>query len=81
MLVQSQSMHRPWIWLCLAATVLMRATPVFAQAPPPLDDFVALASKDEKVSEAAAARLTRVWKDSYAAMVIDLARFFRPAPR
>lgn len=79
MLVQSQSMHRPWIWLCLAATVLMRATPVFAQAPPPLDDFVALASKDEKVSEAAAARLTRVWKDSYAAMVIDLARFFRPA--
>ncbi len=50
-----------------------------ALAQPPLEDFVALASKDEKVSEAAAARLSPVWKDAYAAMVIDLARFFRPA--
>ncbi|MEO5762025.1 MAG: DUF3179 domain-containing protein [Vicinamibacteria bacterium] len=49
-----------------------------AQTAPPLDDFVALASKDEKVSQAAADRLTPVWKDTYAAMVIDLARFFRP---
>jgi hypothetical protein len=30
------------------------------------------------VSDAAAARLRPVWKDAYAAMVIDLARFFRP---
>ncbi|MEO8360281.1 MAG: DUF3179 domain-containing protein [Vicinamibacteria bacterium] len=49
-----------------------------AQTAPPLDDFVALASKDEKVSQAAADRLTPVWKDTYSAMVIDLARFFRP---
>ena len=40
---------------------------------------MALASKDEKVSEAAAERLGAVWKNSYAAMVIDLARFFRPS--
>ena len=51
----------------------------FAQAPPSLEDFVALASKDEKVSDAAAARLSPLWKDGYAAMVIDLARSFRPA--
>ncbi|MBK5257070.1 MAG: DUF3179 domain-containing protein [Vicinamibacteria bacterium] len=54
------------------------ATGALAQ-PPPLEDFVALASKDEKASEAAADRLAPVWKDAYAAMVLDLARFFRPA--
>ena len=52
-----------------------------AAQTPPLDDFVALASKDEKVAEAAAVRLSRAWEDRYAAMVIDLARFFRPAQR
>lgn len=63
----------------LSIVLLLLAHPAFPQTPPPLDDFVALASKDEKASDAAAARLTPVWKDSYAAMVIDLARFFRPA--
>lgn len=51
-----------------------------ASSPPPLEDFVALASRDEKVAAAAARRLAPVWKDAYAAMVLDLARFFRPAP-
>ena len=71
--------NRCRIWLGLVAVLLFSGQPVFAQPAPSLDDFVALASKDEKVSEAAAARLTPVWRDSYAAMVIDLARFFRPA--
>ena len=46
---------------------------------PALEDFVALASKEEKIHEAAAARIAPLWKDGYAAMVIDIARFFRPA--
>jgi hypothetical protein len=43
----------------LTAILLFLGRPVFAQAPPPLDDFVALASKDEKVSDEAAARKKR----------------------
>ena len=62
----------------LALTSLLGfAASVLAQ--PPLEDFVALASKDEKLSNAAAARLAMVWTNAYAAMVLDLARFFRPA--
>lgn len=53
-------------------------SPTSSTLAPPLEDFVALASKDQKVHEAAAARLAPVWKDGYAAIVIDLARFFRP---
>ena len=63
----------------VAALLLAFGSVAFAQAPLPLEDFLALASRDEKVSEEAAARLSPVWKDGYAAMVIDLARFFRPA--
>ena len=63
----------------IATGLLLSSRTVSAQAPPPLEDFVALASKDEKLSEAAAARLAPFWKDAYAPMIIDLARFFRPA--
>ena len=65
--------------VAFAASLLFLSAEAFAQVRPPLEDFVALTSKDEKLAEAAAARLTPVWSDSYAAMVIDLARFFRPA--
>ncbi len=58
----------------------MGATTALAQTPPALDDFVALASKDERVAAAAGERLALVWRDGYAAMVLDLARFFRQAP-
>lgn len=81
----------PFLWLtqatmrsglcALGLTILVPAS-VRGQtlpAPPLLDDFFALAARDEKTSDAAARRLGLVWKDSYAAMVIDLARFFRPA--
>jgi len=66
--------------LVFAICALMSAADVSAQTPPPLDDFVALTSKDEKLAAAAAERLAPVWKNSYASMVLDLARFFRPAP-
>jgi len=60
---------------CFALTLSTRAA---AQPPPPLEDFVALASTDARISEAAASRLAPLWRNSYAAMILDLARFFRP---
>lgn len=70
--------------LALAGALLaLLAHPCGAQAQsraePPLEDFVALASSDAKISDAAAARLAPLWRDGYASMVLDLARFFRPA--
>ena len=62
----------------IAAALALGSGPGFAQTPP-LEDFAALASPDAKTSEAASRRLALVWKDGYASMVIDLARFFRPA--
>ena len=68
-------------WTSFFAVIwaVAQSTIVVAQSPPPLEDFVALAAMDAKVSEAAAERLAPLWKDAYAAMVLDLARFFRPA--
>ena len=64
----------------LAAALLAVAGAAHAQPPPPsIDDFAALASRDGKVADAAAARLAPAWKNGYAALVIDLARFFRAA--
>lgn len=62
----------------MAGVLLAAGGSASAQAPP-LEDFVALASREEKAAEAAGKRLAPVWKDGYAAMVLDLARFFRPA--
>ena len=61
----------------IVASILCFASSVSAQ--PPLEDFLALASKDERLSNAAAQRLAVSWTNAYAAMVLDLARFFRPA--
>lgn len=63
----------------LVALGLLAAGGRASAQTPPLEDFVALASRDEKTAEAAGKRLAPVWKDAYAAMVLDLARFFRPA--
>lgn len=50
-----------------------------AVAVPAIEEFFALASADERTSVAAANRIAPLWKDSYAGLVIDLARFHRPA--
>lgn len=63
--------------LPLAVALTVGSVRAHAQTPP-LEDFAALASPDSKVAEAASARLAPVWKNGYASMVIDLARFFRP---
>jgi len=63
----------------LAAGFLIPAPAAAQSVPPPLADFFELASTDASVADAAAERLAPAWKDAYAAMIVDLARFFRPA--
>lgn len=58
---------------CLTA-VFVSAQP----AHPVIDDFASATSLDEKVAEAALGRIASQWKDDYAALFIDLARFYRP---
>jgi hypothetical protein len=49
-----------------------------ARAVPEVLDFLLLAAPDEAEARAAAARIAPLWRDGYAAMVVDLARLFRP---
>jgi len=49
--------------------------------PPPLESFVEASSADERIARAALQRITAGWKDSYAAMFIDMVRFMRPPRR
>lgn len=70
------------IWLASAALGFALAQPpmvVPAAAVPAIEDFLALASTDERTFDAAANRVAVLWRDSYAGLVIDLARFHRPA--
>jgi|CXWL01.1.fsa_nt_gi hypothetical protein len=70
------------IGLASAGLVFALAQPpvaVTAVAPPAIEDFLSLASADERTFDAASNRIAPRWKDSYAGLVIDLARFFRPA--
>jgi hypothetical protein len=55
----------------------LAATPG-AQREPPLDWFFDAASADHRVADAALGRLQNVWRDAYAAMLLDLARFTQP---
>lgn len=48
---------------------------------PPLELFVQAAAIDDRTAQRALDQIARVWKDSYAAMFIDLARLMRRAPR
>lgn len=53
--------------------------PVLAQQPPSLQLFFDAASTDERRAETALRELGRVWKDSYTALIVDLARFLPAA--
>ena len=48
---------------------------------PPIERFVEASSADERIAKAALARIAADWKDSYAAMFVDMARFMRPLSR
>jgi hypothetical protein len=69
-----------WIWL---ASLLLSASLLAHQpaSPPPLDLFVQAASVDDRASRRALDEIAASWKDSYAAMIVDLARLMRRAPR
>jgi Protein of unknown function (DUF3179) len=49
--------------------------------PPDLRLFFQAASRDEKEAGAALEQLAATWRDDYAAMIVDMARLMRPAPR
>jgi hypothetical protein len=52
-----------------------------AEGVPDLRVFIEAASADEKQARAALAELAPTWRDGYAPLLVDLARFMRPAPR
>jgi hypothetical protein len=52
-----------------------------AEPVPDLRLFIEAASADEKQARAALAELAASWRDGYAPLLVDLARFMRPAPR
>ena len=64
-------------------TLALAALPLLAYqaAHPPLELFVQAASADEKTARRALDQIASNWKDSYAAMIVDLARLMRRAPR
>ena len=67
-----------------AALLLVAGCPMAAQAPsgpPPLALFFEAASSDAAVADRALKSLASSWRQGYAAMLIDLARFLNPVPR
>jgi hypothetical protein len=69
--------------VALALSILLVSDAVQGQAPPGQRPDVRLffqaASPDEKASRAALEEIARLWRDGYAAMIVDLARFMRSA--
>jgi hypothetical protein len=51
------------------------------QGVPDVRLFLAAAGRDDKPARAAMAAIAGAWRDGYAALVLDLARFFPPARR
>jgi hypothetical protein len=70
-------------WLGLAGVVAIAATPMAgnesstAPAAPDISLFAEAASPDEKRARVALDALAASWRDGYAALIIDLARFMR----
>ena len=65
--------------ICEAIVVVTAAVAV--AVPLPLSVFLEAASTNQKAAQAAMTALKEGWKDSYASMIIDLARLMRPARR
>lgn len=70
-------------WLASTGLAFALVQPPLAAPPaapvPAIEDFLLLASADERTFDAAASSIAPLWRDSYAGLVIDLARFHRPA--
>lgn len=67
--------------LLAAVTLVALPSAHAADAHPGLQVFVDATSQDERKAEAALATLAGSWRDGYAALVLDLARFTRPRPQ
>jgi hypothetical protein len=65
----------------VCATAIVATGAVALAAPPPLARFIDAASTDDKIARAALAAIGADWKDSYAPIIVDLARFMRPVRR
>ena len=65
--------------LCVSTS--MAAVGALAADPPLIARFLEAASTDDRTAQAALGELAAAWKDSYAAMIIDLARQMRPPRR
>lgn len=67
----------------IATVAIVTAATSFTHAQrtpaPPLDLFFAVASADDRMARAAMNQLAAQWRDSYAAMIIDMARQLRMA--
>lgn len=63
--------------LFLAVLTLFQA----GSTPPDYELFIEAGQPDERQGRAALDKLTPAWKNAYTAMIIDIARFLKPAPR
>ena len=54
---------------------------LWQSVPPPLERFFEASSADERIAKTALERIGEGWKDSYTAMIVDMARLMRPPRR
>jgi hypothetical protein len=71
---------RPFIALAVALALVAGARDVEPEAPP-IELFLQAASRDDSEAQRALDRIATVWRDDYAALIVDLARLFRSEPR
>ncbi len=63
----------------MVAVVVIAA--LWQAVPPPIERFVEASSADERIAKFALEQIGAGWKDSYAAMFVDMARLMRPSRR
>lgn len=63
----------------VAATIVW-APPASARQEPPIELFFTAASAETKHAEQALEAIGRTWRDGYASLIVDLARFMVPSP-
>ena len=77
----SSTWPRLCLLLLLAAGTAAAAVAQSDERHPPLQLFINAASPDEEKAARALAALDEWWRDDYACLLLDLARFMRPTPR
>ena len=68
--------HRHLAVVAVVATVFASgARPVARQSPPPIELFFVAASPDAKLAVPALEAIGKSWRNGYASLIVDLARF------